>query len=146
MNCVALDDDLRLWIQTLVASYLDGQPVNGDLVTEPAAVRSGTAVVYIRLIDADPPVVRVFSPLLRDVDRGPELLAELNDLNARLSFLRLFWRDRTVYAAAELLAPGLTGETLTHAVDTVSDTADFYDERLQPRFGGEKAYLAPPAV
>lgn len=146
MNTVALDDDLRRWIQRLVDSYLNGQTAHGDLVTEPVAVRSGTAVVYIRLIDADPPVVRIFSPLLHDVDRGPELLHELNDLNARLSFLRLFWRDRTVYASAELLAPGLTSEMLSHAVDTVADTADFYDERLQPRFGGEKTYFAPPAL
>ena len=144
MKPVPLDEDLRSRTQGLVATYLDGQAANGDLVTEPVAVRSGTAVVYIRLIDADPPVVRVFSPLLRGVDRGAELLSELNDLNARLSFLRLFWRDSTVYLAAELLAEGLTMAVLTHTLDTLADTADFYDERLQPRFGGEKAYLAPP--
>lgn len=144
MSPVPLDDDLCSRVQRLVAAYLDGQPANGDLVTEPVAVRSGTAVVYIRLVDADPPVVRVFSPLLRGVDRDAELLGELNDINARLSFIRLFWRERTVYAAAELLASDLNSAVLTHAVDTIADTADYYDERLQPRFGGEKAYLEPP--
>jgi len=142
---VPLDDDLpgglRERLRELLVEHLEGQLPHGDLVTEPAAVRCGTAIVYIRLIDADPVVLRVFSPLLRGVDRTPELLGELNDLNARLSFLRFFWRDGAVFAATEMLAGSVDRDTLAHAFETVADAADYYDERLEPRFGGEKAYL-----
>lgn len=141
---VSLDDGLRARVHELVTAYLDGDAPVGDLVGEPVAIRSGTAIVYIRLIDADPPVLRVYSPLLRYVARTPELLGELNDLNARLSFLRLFWREGTVYAATELLAAALTEDGLRHASDTIADAADYYDERLEPRFGGEKAYADRP--
>jgi hypothetical protein len=143
---VSLDDDQRKRVHDLVTAYLGGQVPPGDLVSEPMAVRSGTAIVYIRLIDGDPCLLRIFSPLLRGVPRGGDLLEELNDLNARLSFLRLFWRDDTVYAAMELLADALTDRALGHAVDTVADAADFYDEFLEPRFGGTKAYADRPGA
>jgi len=135
-----LDERLRSRVHRLVADYLDGAPPPADLCTEPAAIRAGTAVLYLRLVDAEPPVVRLFSPLLRQLDRTHELLAELNDLNARLSFLRLFWRDGTVYAASELLAETLTAAELANACDGLADAADYYDERLHSRFGGHLAF------
>jgi hypothetical protein len=137
---------LRTRVYDIVAGYLDGQPPVADLAAEPAAIRCGTAVVYVRLVDADPPVVRVFSPLLRSVERSTELLIELNGLNSRLSFLRVFWRDGTVYAASELLADTLTGTELANACDVLSDAADYYDERLHARFGGETAFAERRAL
>ncbi|WP_412538455.1 YbjN domain-containing protein [Longispora sp. K20-0274] len=137
---MAIDDLLRTRVHGLVAGYLHGSVPSADLVEEPVAIRSGTAIVYVRLIDAEPAVVRVFSPLLREIDSGPELLAELNELNGRLSFLRLFWRDRTVYAAAELLAETLDEPELANACDSLADAADYYDEWLGARFGGVRAF------
>jgi len=137
---VPIGERLHAHVHDLVAGYMDGQPPVPDLAVEPAAIRCGTAVVYVRLVDAEPAVVRVFSPLLRRVDRSPELLVELNDLNARLSFLRLFWRDGTVFAASELLADTLTATELGNACDLLADAADYYDERLHARFGGETAF------
>jgi hypothetical protein len=137
---VAIDAGLRARIRQLVGAYLDGQPVPADISTEPVAIRAGTAVVYVRLVDAEPAVVRIFSPLLRRIDRTPDLLGELNDLNARLTFLRLFWREGTVYAAYELLAETLTEPELANACECVADTADYYDVRLHEQFGGDTAY------
>jgi hypothetical protein len=137
---VPIDDRLRTRVRKLVAGYLDEQPLPEDLATEPAAIRAGTAVVYVRLVDAEPPVVRVFSPLLRRIERSPDLLVELNELNGRLNFLRLFWRDGTVFAASELLAETLDGAELSNACDGVADAADYYDVRLRARFGGETAF------
>jgi hypothetical protein len=137
---VPIDAGLRSKVHGLVARYLNGQPLPEDLADEPAAIRAGTAVVYVRLVDSEPPVVRVFSPLLRDIARSAELLGELNDLNARLNFLRLFWRDATVFAATELLAMTLDPEELANACDSVAETADYYDVRLHARFGGHTAY------
>jgi hypothetical protein len=140
LNFVPIDERLHRRVRQLIGAYLDDSAFAADLVTEPAAIRCGTAVLYVRLVDADPPVVRVFSPLLRGVDRGPELLTELNELNGRLSFLRLFWRDHTVYAAAELLADTLGTAELANTCDLLSDAADYYDERLHARFGGQTAF------
>jgi hypothetical protein len=137
---VPIDGWLRTRVHDLVAGYLDGQPLPADLAAEPVAIRAGTAVVYVRLVDGQPPVVRVFSPLLRHIPRSPELLSELNDLNARLNFVRLFWRDETVYAATEVLAEALTAMELANTCDCLADTADYYDVRLHARFGGDIAF------
>ncbi|WP_188189726.1 T3SS (YopN, CesT) and YbjN peptide-binding chaperone 1 [Nonomuraea sp. SYSU D8015] len=134
------DAPLRTRIHRLISGYLDGQPLTTDISTEPVAIRSGTAVVYVRLIEATPPVVRVFSPLLRGIDQSQGLLEELNELNGRLSFLRLFWRDGTVFAASELLAETLTGAELANSCDWLAEAADYYDVRLRSRFGGETAF------
>ena len=141
---MSIDDALHAKVHRLVTAYLGGGTVPADLTAEPAAIRCGTAVVYLRLVPGDRPVLRVFSPLLRQVERSPELLAELNDLNARLNFLRLFWRDHTVYAAAELLARTLTATELSNACDWISDAADYYDVRLHAQFGGQLAFTPSP--
>jgi hypothetical protein len=135
-----IDDDLRVRVHALVADYLDDSSVTADLAAEPVVIRCGTAVLYVRLVDAEPPVIRVFSPLLRRIPRSPELLTELNELNARLNFQRVFWRDGTIYAACELLAETLAAAELRHACDSVADAADYYDVRLRARFGGETAF------
>jgi len=141
---VSIDDALRAKVHRLVTDYLGGQAVPADLTDEPAAIRCGTAIVYLRLVSGERPVLRAFSPLLRRVERSVELLTELNDLNGRLNFLRLFWRDATVFAAAELLAGTLTATELANVCDWISDAADYYDVRLHEKFGGELAFTPPP--
>jgi hypothetical protein len=140
VRIVTLDPMLARRVTGLVANYLDDADHDLDIVTEPVAIQAGTAMVLIRLVDADPPVLRVFSPLVRSVERGAELLAELNEINAHLNFLRLFWRDHTIFAATELLAESSDAAAIAHACDAVADLADYYDVRLHDRFGGELAY------
>ena len=142
---MSIDDALRGKVHRLVRDYVGDDTIPADLTAEPAAIRCGTAVVYLRLVSTEHPVLRLFSPLLRHVDRSPQLLAELNDLNGRLNFLRIFWRDSTVYAAAELLARTLTASELSNACDWLSDAADYYDVRLHAQFGGELAFTPPPS-
>ncbi|MFB9451124.1 YbjN domain-containing protein [Dactylosporangium vinaceum] len=137
---MSIDDALRARVHGLVTDYLGGPEVPADLVSTPVAIRSGTAVVYLRLIASEPPFVRVFSPVLRELERTPELLVELNDLNGRLNFIRLFWRDGSVFAAVEMLASTLDPIELSNACDWVADTADYYDERLRDQFGGRLAF------
>jgi hypothetical protein len=136
---VTLDPTLTQRVTQLIADYLDdGDDL--DVVAEPVAIQAGTAMVLVRLVDADPPVVRIFSPLIRSVDLATDLLTELNEVNAHLSFLRMFWRDRTVFAATELLAESADAAAIAHACDAVADLADYYDVRFHQRFGGELAY------
>jgi hypothetical protein len=136
---VAIDPALADRVARLLAEYLDDGE-SCDPLTAPVAIRAGTALVLVRLVDAEPPVVRVFSPLLRAVERSDALLVELNEINAHLSFVRLFWRDDTVFAATEVLAGSLDAETLGNACDAVAELADHYDVRLHEQHGGELAY------
>lgn len=141
MRGVTVDPTLATRVAALLGEYLEDEDGSVlDPVTAPVAIQAGTALVLVRLVDAEPPVVRVFSPLLRAVDSSSDLLAELNEINGHLSFLRLFWRDRTVFAATELLAASVDSVSLSHACDGVAELSDYYDERLHDRFGGRLAY------
>jgi len=144
VRIVTVDRRLAARIASLVDDYLqDDRGVDEphvDPLTAPVPIQSGTALVLVRLVDAEPPLVRIFSPLLRDVDRSADLLAELNEINGHLGFLRVFWRDRTVFAATELLATSVDATSLRHACDGVAELSDYYDERLHRRFGGQIAY------
>jgi hypothetical protein len=137
---VAIDIGSRVRVHDLVREYVGNTDLPADLVDAPVAVQCGTAVVYLRLVDGEPPVLRVFSPMLRGIACSPDLLKELNELNAQLNFLRFFWRADTVYAATEMLAETLTAAELANACDWVSDAADYYDVRLRASFGGEVAF------
>lgn len=141
MRAVTVDPTLAARVSALLGEYLrdEGDP-DPDPLTAPVSIQAGTALVLVRLVDAEPPVVRIFSPLLRSVDCSTDLLAELNEINGHLSFLRLFWRDRTVFAATELLATSVDATSLSHACDGVAELSDYYDERLHQRFGGHIAY------
>jgi hypothetical protein len=138
---VTVDPTLSARVTSLLADYLqDDEGDAPDPLDAPVSIRSGTALVLVRLVDADPPLVRVFSPLLRDVPSSADLLAELNEINSHLGFLRVFWRDNTVFAAAELLATCVDATNLSHACDGIAELSDYYDERLSHRFGGHTAY------
>ncbi|MFI5910500.1 T3SS (YopN, CesT) and YbjN peptide-binding chaperone 1 [Dactylosporangium sp. NPDC051541] len=67
---MSIDDALRAKVHRLVTEYLGGPEVPADLVRRPIAIRSGTAVVYLRLIASEPPFVRVFSPVLRQLEES----------------------------------------------------------------------------
>src|SRR5262249_19910113 len=144
-----IETGVRERVGRLLTEYLTGatpssqeseQGESVDPTEAPVAIRAGTAMVQVRLIDADPPVVRVFSSLLRGVECSAELLAELNEINAHLSFARLFWRDGAVLAATELLATTIDPNELANACDVLCDVADYYDVRLHARFGGELSF------
>ena len=137
---MAVDPVVVRRISDLLCDYLEDVS-EIDACAEPVAIRAGTAMVLVRLIDSEPAVLRVYSPLVREVAASPELLAELNDLNGRLSFLRVFWRDGCVFAATELIAETLAGNELEFACDLVSESADHYDVLLQERFGGHVTFV-----
>jgi Putative bacterial sensory transduction regulator len=137
---------LQPFVEKTVAEYLGAEDVH---VWEDGTIpiRSGTTVVNVRLVQGeDParPMLQVYSPLLSEVDGSPELLAKLNDVNAKLSFVRAFWTDRTVILAMELLAESLDRDQVAHAVSLVSLAGDFWDSELNESFGGSTYFAEEP--
>jgi hypothetical protein len=107
---------------------------------EPVCFRAGSAAVYVRLLDCTPAIVRVFSPVLREVDVSPALLQDLNLLNASCNFVRFFYRDGTIFAATEHLAETLDEPELVHACQLVADLANHHDDLLLERHGGSTSF------
>ncbi len=137
-------DSLRPHVERIVRAYLgvpDGEPLNvdddGDI-----PVRSGSAMYYVSLLDRDPVLVRVWSIVLDEIDPSADLLEELNDMNASIVAARVFSSGRRVVAATELRADTLDAAELAFACDSIGALADWIDNTLQIRFGGETYFTS----
>lgn len=133
---MAVGGEVVRHVQLLVDSYLKSET---DLSSGPVAVKAGSAMVNIALLDCDPARVRIFAAVVSDIPESPDLLAVLNEVNATTNFIRLFWRNDVVYAADELLAATLDLDELMVGVSLVADLSDHYDDVLIERFGGKPA-------
>src|ERR1039457_2545494 len=103
---------------------------NADLeLTEDGDVpqRFGSAAVRLRVLD-NPPCVRMFSPVLENVDAGDRLLSRLNELNAEIRFPRFFVLDGTVFAVTEMFASPFVAEHMASACLQLGGLADRSEE------------------
>lgn len=131
---------LRPYVESVVREYLE-IPEGGELKKDDDGdipIRWGSAIYYVRLVDRDPVLVRVFSVVLRGVELSHELLQELNETNQNVVSARVFWADGDIVASLELPAETLDAGDFSYAAWAVGSLADWADTELQPRFGGEK--------
>lgn len=102
-------------------------------------VRFGSAAVYVRVLEA-PPLVRVYSPVLSDVELDDKLLRQVNALNAQLHLVRLVGVQRTVFGVVDVPAEPLVHEHVVRACGVLGQLADDVDDLLQAEFGGRTAF------
>ena len=102
-------------------------------------IRFGSAIAYVRVVE-EPLFVRIYSPVLVDVDGDEALLRRLNDINAKLSFARLMLTDNAVIAALDIFAIPLLAEHVAEACRVLGQIADQVDDLLQAEFGGRTAF------
>ncbi|MBK9063930.1 MAG: YbjN domain-containing protein [Acidobacteria bacterium] len=103
------------------------------------ALRFGSAAVYVRVLD-DPPCVRMFSPVLEDVEADDRLLDRLNELNAEMRLARFFVVEGRVIVAAEMFVAPFVAEHVKRACVVVGSLADEFGGMLQKEFGGRRAF------
>lgn len=117
-----------------------GRNEDGDML-----VAHGSALTFVRPA-VEPPRLRFASPLLSGVPGTAELLSRLNDMNARVSFGRLYHQDDTVVAEMELICRPFVPEHVAIATNIMSHLADVADDMLQDEFGGKTFFGAqvPP--
>ncbi|MFH1474363.1 MAG: YbjN domain-containing protein [Chloroflexota bacterium] len=126
-----IEDALKRWLR------LDELARDGD---GDYPIRVGSAVMFVRLLDGVPPVVRIFSPILHDIGESAALLAAVNEINGRIRFGRVFWVDRQVIVAMELTAVDITADQVAFACIELGNLADHPDDGLHGRFGGATAF------
>ena len=99
----------------------------------------GSAVVFVRTADDDPPRIEIFSPLLEDFTMRPEVFAAVNAINRNTPFAKAYVDpdNAQIVLTAELhIFDELSPDQLLATIDLVADRADHYDSLLQKRFGG----------
>ncbi|HEX5827868.1 MAG TPA: hypothetical protein VFY23_10130 [Candidatus Limnocylindrales bacterium] len=109
-------------------------------------IRLGSAMTYVRVVDGLPPALQAFSVLLRGVAVTAELLSELNSINARLRYVRVYAVERAVIASLELPAVNLAPEAIGFAVVELGNVADALDDQLKGHFGGTVMFDSSPKL
>ena len=80
-------------------------------------------------------IVRVFTCVMENVEKHPDLLDTLNTINANMSFGQIYWREGDVNMQANLIGRTLDREELETAINYVGHWADSLDEAFVERFG-----------
>ena len=113
---------------------------DGDV---PVDVGSARTYVSPRLIQVDAKnkalSLDIYSILLQDVDKTPDLLQAINRINCDTPFVKAKYEeaDKQVVLHHELLADALTSKKLSKHLGMIAFMADALDTELQRQFGGE---------
>jgi hypothetical protein len=145
LDLAAALEVLRAHVARALAQVLD----KDELVTNDDGewpVKSGSAIVIVRVVEGLPPVLQLYSPVLRGVATTAELLEALNEINARIRYGRVFVAGHVVIAAMELPAVDLTAAHIAFALAELGGLADHLDDTLRGRFGGEVAFDSNPRL
>jgi T3SS (YopN, CesT) and YbjN peptide-binding chaperone 1 len=125
----------------------------GDLVEPPNERRAwtfnyGSVTILVAVVEREDnePAVLVACPVVEDVEESFELLDVLNTMNYSMHFGVAYWRDDTVWVAANLLGETLDLPELQKALTVVGEWSDNVDEAMAQRFGSSPAtgFPRPP--
>jgi hypothetical protein len=98
-------------------------------------IRWDDHMVFVR-VTSDPDYVRVFSPVLHDLEPTAELVAAVNDINLEIRIARFLVKGGEVIVSADVDdTPAIEGP-LGDAYHAVGSLASHYAGQLQARFGG----------
>ncbi len=98
-------------------------------------IRWDDHMVFVR-VASDPDYVRVFSPVLHDLELTAELIAAVNDINLDIRIARFLVKGGEVLVGADVDdTPAIEGP-LGDAYHAVGSLASHYAGLLQARFGG----------
>jgi hypothetical protein len=103
-------------------------------------VRFGSALYYVRLVGEPDPDVQVFAVALDEVPASAELLAELNDINSKLRFARIFHVQKEVLVETNLVGESVDPLGFRTACEAVAQVADKIGTTLAKKYGGRRAF------
>lgn len=103
----------------------------------------GSQVVFVRRLGMTP-FVRIWSPLVRRVDETPELLGQVNSLNASAGLVRFSVHDGVIFAEADVAADPIVAKHIDLALRRFCGATDGVDVMLQREFGGRTVFIESP--
>lgn len=99
----------------------------------------GSAVAFVRAFDEDPSRIHIFAPLLGDFTMRPEVYEAVNSINLQVPLAKAVVdteSNQIILAADLFIFDELSPDQLMATIELIADQADYYDSRLQKRFGG----------
>ena len=131
----------------MVSAYLESviEQLTGIEKAEPDhegdySVELGGARYWARVDGTDPAIVRVYSTVLMGLEPTPDLYEALNDINARMAFLRAFMVQGMVIFEHEHLGLSMDVEEFANSISTIASASDFFGPQLHEQFGGVQGF------
>lgn len=93
----------------------------------------------------DRPAVRVWSITVTEVEKTPDLLDFLNQINQRLLHARVYWTEQAVVFEDAVTGLALNKGTLESSLTDVLEASNFFAQQLKDKFGGKLTVEAAPA-
>ena len=91
---------------------------------------------FARIDGSEIPILRIFTIISKDIDRSLDLLTELNSINCRLTFPRVFWTQGQVLMESNALALDTTTVEFNAMCSEVADASDAFGPKIVSEFGG----------
>lgn len=132
-------DQATAYVESLLKSFVGSDRVAADHDGD-YRVWLRNCLYFVRVIGHDRAVVQVFSVAVADVDVTPELLTELNILNADIQFGRAFHVGRQVLIETDVLAEVLDTSSFENACGYVESVTLEMAPSLAARFGGRLTF------
>jgi len=95
---------------------------------------------YVRIVEiGDQPIVRVYSPVIKDLEASPELFEAVNYINTRLNFCRCFLVGDSVMIETEHLGTTIRSDDFRMLSEHVTAATAVFGRMLVEKFGGMAA-------
>ena len=130
---------IRPYIERVIGQWLEAPVMKTDDEGR-YHVRVNTSGFVVEIVEHEPTLIRLWSPVVMGIGKTPALLDTLNGLNTTGLGLRVFHVDDKVVLATELVAETLDAEELGNACNIVGRIADKVGPELQGQFGGRMLF------
>lgn len=144
-------DVVAAYVEKLLLAISAGNRVAADADGD-YPVRYKNALYYVRVVGDSPADVQVFAVAVDGVAASAELLADINDVNTRVRFARVFHVRDQVLVEADLVGEAIDPPGFYTACDMVASITDQVGPELAARHGGLTAFddakdaaYSPPA-
>lgn len=91
---------------------------------------------FARIDGTEIPILRIFTIISKGIKCSPDLLTELNSINCRLIFPRVFWVQDQVLMESNALALKTSDQEFDALCSEVAHASDFCGPGIVSEFGG----------
>ena len=127
------------WLETLIEGMTGSEQAlpdeDGDYF-----LQNQQGAFYARIEGSEHPILRLFAVVVADLECSPELLAELNTMNTRLVFPKVFWWEGQVRMETKAIAMDTTHHEFSMMCHDVANAADHFGKQILSTFGGTPVF------
>jgi hypothetical protein len=132
-------DVIAAYVEKLLAVLTNAPQVAPDKDGD-YPVRFGSALYYVRLVGDGEPDVQVFAVAVDGVEPSTDLLADLNDINCRIRFVRVFHVAGQVLVETDIVGDAIDPRGFSNACQVVASVTDRIGPELAKKYGGRSAF------